>query len=268
MRKIWNGLAVSFIGAGAGLMLYCGSFYLKSCQENRQMRNKYEYIRESCLDTEEDEIKEMKADEKEIAEPKVIEKSFGISWKELRSVNPEIRGWITVPGANISYPIVQGKDDEFYLTHSVEGTKSPFGSIFLGCGHNGDFSDTHSLVYGHNMEGHMMFANLNCYERREFFEECPEFIITTPERQLVYEIFSVEQAQEGGTAFGYGYEIGSEEYEEQLKDLRRNSMYETGILPNGQQKMVTLVTCNSNLEENVRMAVHGICKKILTETER
>ena len=35
---------------------------------------------------------------------------------------------------------------------------------------------------------------------------------------------------------------GSEEYEEQLKDLRRNSMYETGILPNGQQKMVTLVT--------------------------
>ena len=156
----------------------------------------------------EDEIKEMKADEKEIAEPKVIEKSFGISWKELRSVNPEIRGWITVPGANISYPIVQGKDDEFYLTHSVEGTKSPFGSIFLGCGHNGDFSDTHSLVYGHNMEGHMMFANLNCYERREFFEECPEFIITTPERQLVYEIFSVEQAQEGGTAFGYGYEIG------------------------------------------------------------
>lgn len=133
------------------------------------MRNKYEYIRERCLDTEEDEIKEMKADEKEIAEPKVIEKSFGISWKELRSINPEIRGWITVPGANISYPIVQGKDDEFYLTHSVEGTKSPFGSIFLGCGHNGDFSDTHSLVYGHNMEGHMMFANLNCYERRGFF---------------------------------------------------------------------------------------------------
>lgn len=268
MRRIGKGLAVSFIGAGAGLMLYCGSFYLKSWQENRQMRNRYESIRETCLDTEKDGRPEEKTkkDRAGRKEKKRIEESFGISWKELRKMNSDIRGWITVPGANISYPIVQGSDDEFYLTHSVEGTKSPFGSIFLGCGHDGEFRDTHSLVYGHNMEGHMMFANLNCYESREFFEECPEFIITTPERQLVYEIFSVEQAQEGGPAFGYGYEIGSEEYEKQLEILRSNSMYETGILPNGQQKMVTLVTCNSHLEENIRMTIHGICKKILTET--
>lgn len=270
MKNIWKCLAISFIGAGTGLMVYCGSFYMKSYEENRRTREQYEAIREACMNVEENDGRSKKKEEADdgVKSKKEMEirESFGISWENLWKINSDIKGWIMVPGADISYPIVQGKDDDFYLTHSIEGKEDPFGSIFLGCGHDESFLNSHSLIYGHNMEGHMMFANLNCYENREFLEECPEFIITTPERQFVYEIFSVEQAGENSPAFGYGYETGSKEYKAQLETLKRNSIYETGIFPNEQQKMVTLVTCNSRLEADVRMAIHGICTRVLRET--
>lgn len=156
---------------------------------------------------------------------------------------------------------MQGEDDEFYLKHDFERKEDLFGSIFLGHHNDAAFTDSHSFIYGHNMEGHMMFANLNQYEQPEFLEKCPQFEIVTPEKKLVYDIFSVEQAGEGGAAFEYGYDLDSPSYQRQLAALKRNSMYETGIWPDAHKPMVTLITCNSRLDEKVRMAVHGICSQ-------
>jgi hypothetical protein len=76
-----------------------------------------------------------------------------------------------------------------------------------------------------------------------------------------YEIFSVEQAGETSPGLQYGFEAGSEEYEIQMGMIAANSMYETGVTLEPDKKMVTLVTCNSKLDEHVRMAVHGFCKE-------
>ena len=42
-------------------------------------------------------------------------------------------------------------------------------------------------------------------------------------------------------------------------------MYETGIEPDDSKPMVTLITCNSHLDKEIRMAVHGICYEITEE---
>lgn len=282
MKKTIRCLALSFIGAGAGLLLYCGSFYVKSYLENIQAQKQYESIRRACveenansrnasLEEKDISLKRRKSEKgKRLKKKKKtgqIKESFGISWENLRKINPDVKGWITIPGADISYPIVQGDNDDFYLKHSIEKTENPFGSIFLGYGHDDNFLDSHSIVYGHNMEGGMMFANLNRYEDRAFWESCPQFLISTPKRQFIYEIFAVEQAYEESMAFQYGYKRGSKEYREQLEILKENSMYETDIFPKEQQRMVSLVTCNSRLETNVRMVIHGICRQILTEND-
>ena len=34
-----------------------------------------------------------------------------------------------------------------------------------------NFMGSHSILYGHNIEGNMMFANLNRYEQPEFLEK-------------------------------------------------------------------------------------------------
>ena len=305
-------LALNMILAAMGLLIYCGSFYVKSYEQNRAAKEGYEAIALLARNTETEEgidgqkgsnrtvslernlnagvtdsdngennrnraDKNKKKGNADSTEKKKSEKnrkkqenkadkireSFGISWENLRKINPEVVAWITIPGADISYPVVQGADDEYYLKHNFQGKEDLFGSIFLGHDNKKNLTDSHSFLYGHNMEGNMMFANLNRYERPEFLQSCPEFEITTPERKYFYRIFSVEQAAPQSDAFEYGYKLKSRAYKLQLSVLKENSMYDTGVMPDETQRMVTLITCNSRLDKEIRMAVHGICYEIL-----
>lgn len=292
-------LAISMIGASAALLVYCGSFFAKSYLENMQARQAYDSLRAACLpgegafwgesapgrqlkagvfgsnagdkngasDSNVEESPGVGADvstHKGASAIKVaeIKESFGINWEKLRKINPQTVGWITVPGADISYPVVQGEDDEYYLHHSITGEEDAFGTIFLGSGSDKEFGDSHSFLYGHNMEGNLMFANLNRYEEEEFLNECPEFYIITPKQMMRFEIFSVQQADEQSPGFQYGHGLGSQAFKTQLKMLTEGSMYPTGVNPDAAKPITTLVTCNSRLDEHIRMTVHGTCREI------
>lgn len=283
MKKT-RSLAIGILTAAAGLLFYCGSFYVKSYLENQQAAARYGAIREVGLEeetmssikkqdapvaTQESSRKRDGAGNQKARLPKkeTIDSSFGISWKALRKMNSEIVAWIEVPGADISYPVVQGTDDTYYLHHSFSREKDAFGTIFLGSVHKKDFQESHCFLYGHNMEGNMMFANLNRYEEKEFWEECPEFYVYTPEKLLNYRIFSVQQSAALSPGFQYGYKLGSKAYQEQLKTLSGNSLYKTEVSLDAEAPMVTLVTCNSSLDEKIRMTVHGILVKEWTFEE-
>ena len=288
MKKLRT-FAVSMIIAAIGLLIYCAGFYIKSYEQNLAARQEYAELsrmagvknREGAglladgKKTDEDsstENSEKKRRKKQRRSSKSKNKnhadenreSFGISWENLGKINPRTVAWITVPGADISYPVVQGDDDEFYLKHNFQDEEDLFGCIFLGKANRKDFSDSHSFLYGHNMQGNMMFANLNRYEDPAYLEQCPEFEIITPEKKYTYRIFSVEQAQEGSTAFEYGYDLSGNAYREQLMLLKNHSLYDTGIMPRSDRQIVTLVTCNSRLDQTVRMAVHGNLRNTLS----
>ena len=286
MKKLRT-FAVSMIVAALGLLIYCGGFFIRSYKQNLAAKQGYEEIADIAVTAEKEnkrdlnrktkavqdmsdtqdkdasEKKKRKKNRKYSNEADKIRESFGISWENLRKINPEVAAWITIPGADISYPVVQGTDDEYYLKHNFQGKEDLFGCVFLGHDSKKNLTDSHSFLYGHNMEGNMMFANLNRYERPEFLQSCPTFEITTPERKYFYRIFSVEQAAPQSAAFEYGYQLKSRAYKLQLSILKENSMYDTGVMPQETQRMVTLITCNSRLDKEIRMAVHGICYEIV-----
>ena len=289
MRKLKT-FAISMIIAAIGLLVYCGGFYIKSYEQNLRARQSYEEIarmagyqdkdkkpfqnekktKQNCL-TETNKNVRKKKKRKSLDNLKhsdradEIRESFGISWENLRKINSEVAAWITISGADISYPVVQGMDDEYYLKHNFKKEEDLFGCIFLEHNNKKNFMGSHSILYGHNIEGNMMFANLNRYEQPEFLEKCPEIEIKTPERKFLYKIFSIEQAGSQSAAFEYGYDLSSPAYKQQLATLKENSMYETGIEPDDSKPMVTLITCNSHLDKEIRMAVHGICYEITEE---
>ena len=283
MRKLKT-FAISMIIAAIGLLVYCGGFYIKSYEQNLQARQSYEEIarmagyqdkdkkpfqnekktKQNCLTETNKNVRKKKKRKssdnlKHSDRADEIRESFGISWENLRKINSQTVAWITVPGANISYPVVQAADDEYYLKHNFRGEEDLFGCIFLEHDIKKNFTDSHSILYGHNIEGNMMFANLNRYEQPEFLKKCPEIEITTPKRKFLYKIFSVEQASSKSPAFEYGYKLSSPAYRRQLSILKNNSMYDTGVEPDERERMVTLITCNSRLDKEIRMAVHGIC---------
>lgn len=74
-----------------------------------------------------------------------------VTYRKLRSINPDVIGWIDVYGTKIDYPILHGKDNYRYLSETVTGEYSTAGSIFLDSGNKPDFSDFNNIIYGHFM---------------------------------------------------------------------------------------------------------------------
>jgi len=104
-----------------------------------------------------------------------------IDWDALRSVNPNVVGWIVVPGTAISYPITQGTDNTHYLRHTFAGVRNASGAIFL------DYRDAsafrgHVRIHGHNMRDGSMFAPLHGWDGDVFF-------VHTPDETLRFEVF-------------------------------------------------------------------------------
>jgi len=54
-----------------------------------------------------------------------------IHFAGLKAVNPDVIAWIQIPALDISYPVVQGKDNAYYLHHLFSGESNINGSIFV-----------------------------------------------------------------------------------------------------------------------------------------
>lgn len=106
-----------------------------------------------------------------------------VNWDALREQNEDIVGWVYMPGTSIDYPIVQGENDEEYLQKDFTGSTSGLvhkGTIFLSADNAGDFSDSNSFIYGHNMNDETMFAHILAMTDQTTFDAARTFYILTP----------------------------------------------------------------------------------------
>ena len=86
-------------------------------------------------------------------------------------LNKDVVGWITIFDTHISYPVVQGKDNQEYLNKDVFGKFSFSGSIFLDYRNACDFTDSYSIIYGHHMEYGAMFGDVVEFKNDDYFQE-------------------------------------------------------------------------------------------------
>ncbi len=126
---------------------------------------------------------------KEGAEPKDIYNEFLPKLKELKAQNGDVMGWIYIPLTNIDYPLLQGKDNEYYLTHSVSGKFSAAGSVFvdkrgLGC--------ENTIIYAHNMgrASNVMFHDITKFADDDFFDNALYGYIITERVVTELDIFA------------------------------------------------------------------------------
>lgn len=112
---------------------------------------------------------------------------LNIAYTKLKELNNDYVGWLYIPDTNISYPIVKGTDNSFYLNHNFLKEESKAGSIFIDCNVN-EFEDRNTIIYGHYMKDGSMFADLHkvSYELNNTYK----VYIATESKILEYEIFS------------------------------------------------------------------------------
>ena len=81
-----------------------------------------------------------------------------VDFDTLAQTNPDVVGWICVPGTAINYPVVQTDNNTKYLSTLFDGTANPVGAIFLDCDDTAPgMVDQQTTLYGHHMRDHSMF---------------------------------------------------------------------------------------------------------------
>lgn len=111
-----------------------------------------------------------------------------LDFQALRFSMPEIVGWIKIDGTLIDYPIVQGRDNSFYLSHLPDGTANAAGSIMMDAQNHGDFSDFLTILHGHHMRGGRMFGDLEKYADAEYRKAHSAIRVYTPNGDFSAEV--------------------------------------------------------------------------------
>jgi SrtB family sortase len=88
---------------------------------------------------------------------------------EVSKYSKDLIGWIYIADSDIDYPVVQGTDNQYYLSHSPDGRQNKLGTVFLDSKCKSDFSDTQNILFGHNMQ-YGMFGDIRAYKDKANFD--------------------------------------------------------------------------------------------------
>jgi len=162
--------------------------------------------------------------------------------------NPDTVAWIYIPDTEISYPVVQGKDNDFYLYHTfLRLWNNAVGAIFLDYRNNGNFADFHTIIYGHRLNRGGMFSSLNHYtETPEFYFAHPYIYLALPRGQVAkYEIFAFYEADvtENTYQLRFFSDAAKEKY---IADCLGRSLLDTLVRPTASDRLLTLSTCTGH----------------------
>ena len=111
--------------------------------------------------------------------------------EELKKENTDIVGWLEIEDTNIDYAVVQGADNDYYLTHNYKKEYASTGSIFLDKDFNLINGSSNLLMYGHRNKQGLMFEDLIKYKDENFYKEHKQIRFTTDKEDSTYDILAV-----------------------------------------------------------------------------
>ena len=166
----------------------------------------------------------------------------GVDLSALREVNPDVVAWIVIPDTVLSYPVVQGGDNSYYLNRTWTRERSAVGAIFMECKCAPDFSGFNTIVYGHRMNNESMFGVLKGYENADFWQEHPTVYLVTDGGVSTYDVFAAHEV--GIREIVYRLDVEENGWQQEFIDFcSERSVLDTGIVPTPEDKVLTLSTC-------------------------
>lgn len=185
---------------------------------------------------------------------------------KLQEENSEVVGWLEIEGTNISYPVCQADNNDYYLTHSYKKEKVTGGSPFLDKEYDFTLPSSNLLIYGHRNTKGLVFEDLIKYQDENFYKDHKTIRFTTTTEDTTYEIMAAFNSrvyyQDEENVFRYYYFINAKnksEYDDFVENCKKSSLYHTGVTAEYGEQLLTLSTCEYSQKDG-RFAV--VAKKI------
>lgn len=193
--------------------------------------------------------------------PDAEEEDSGIlrEYRELYQMNADLAGWLKIEGTDISYPVMHTpQDPNYYLYRNFDGDYNAHGCLFTQAGCDLSTPSDNVTIYGHHMKDGSMFAELDGYMDKTFWEEHRYVQFDTLTEHHTYEIFAVfKTTATVGEGFEYHQfiEAGSaEDFDWFIGQCKSLALYDTDITPVYGDKIICLSTCEYT-QANGRLVV-------------
>ena len=178
---------------------------------------------------------------------------------ELYQKNPDLAGWLTIPGTRIDYPVMYSPDEpERYLHANFDVAYSFAGLPFLDAAC--DTESGNRIIYAHNMLDGSMFRTLLKYQQKDFWQRNPVISFNTLYEEQEYEVVAafydkVYKKSDTNFKFYQFYDTSDQSsFDEAMAYYREHALYDTGVTAQCGDLFLTLVTC-AYQTENGRFVV-------------
>lgn len=178
--------------------------------------------------------------------------------------NPDLVGWISIPGTVVDYPVLQSPDSpDYYLKRNFNKEYTSRGAIYVREVCDVNKPSDNITIYGHNMKDGSMFHALIDYQHKDFWEEHKTFTFDTLTEHHTYEVVSVFKTS-GYVDEGFPYHLfvdadSPEEFDSFIRTIKRLDFFETGVTAEYGDKLISLSTCEYTMD-NGRLVV--VAKRI------
>ena len=191
--------------------------------------------------------------EQELTAETPSEKDFH-RYDALYEQNQDLAGWLAIDGTRINYPVMSTPENpEYYIHREFEKAYSISGTPFLGKGC--DMDSDNIIVYGHNMRNGTMFHDLLAYRDEDYYMEHRTIrfdSVTEPREYEVIGAFYTKAYQTGDNVFryyDYGGELDEEQFTSYVRQIQKNTLYDSGITPEYGDQLLTLSTCSYHVTD-------------------
>lgn len=261
---------VGVIGYSGYKLITTWMEYREGDEEYAELRNYTEVLETEPEEAEETEETEEAAEPEITPEPELIDYDdmrtsrkppIDVDWKSLKRINDDIVGWLYIGALDLSYPVVHGEDDDYYLHRTFERKDNFAGSIFIEAQNAGDLRDPNTIVYGHNMLNKSMFGSLSDLTSGEEpkYKKNRWFWIMTPDGNYRYRMFSIHVTRVSSDVYTL-FTGTDDEFLSWCQDMAEASSVEFREEQfTLHSKIVTLSTCTG--DSGTRYVVQGVAVK-------
>ncbi|MCR4781547.1 MAG: class B sortase [Lachnospiraceae bacterium] len=198
---------------------------------------------------------------------KVKKNQHEVDFSKLKKENSDIFAWIKVDGMKIDYPVLMSsgdKDTDYYLLHNLDHSDGRPGCLYVQKEQARDFSNTNTIIYGHNMYNNgTMFNPLIQMQDEAFFNEHTKFTIETETQRLTYKIWAAVQFSDDHLLYKYDFQtdVGKNQFISAITSVRdMYSHVNPDVKVDETSKLVTLSTCMTK-DSTHRYLVIGVLDK-------
>ncbi len=258
MRKLGIILCLCVFCCSVGYLLNHHQQGVNAVETNKELSNMKEDFKNGKLDGYE-------IDEEKLAAvaPEVLDE-----YKPFVAINNDMQGWVEIEGTNLSYPVVQAKDNDYYHRLNFQEEYDYYGVPYLDyeCTLEIDPAETSDnlIIYGHNIGNDgLMFNPLSYYKQLAFYKEHPVVRFDSIYKEQEYKIFGVmvlnaKPEQDNGKIFNYWQQIDFDdesEFNAYVNEVRKRSMWDIDVDVQPGDKLLTLSTCCYDFRPDARCVV-------------